>query len=105
MVEILGSIPSGPIHMISRPLSQLRSRITAIDDRLVQLLAKRFSTAGKIATLKKEGGVALVDARRQKEILMRVRKLSRKNGISPLIAQRIFRKIITESEIFMKHGT
>lgn len=57
-------------------LNSLRNKIDKIDQQLVRLLDERAELAGKIGQSKSEGGLAIFDAARQKEVLKKVLKLT-----------------------------
>ena len=55
---------------------ELRSRIDAVDDKLVDLFAERMAIAGDIAKYKKENGIQVVDLKRERQILNKVAEAS-----------------------------
>ncbi|MEO6444086.1 MAG: bifunctional chorismate mutase/prephenate dehydrogenase [Gemmatimonadaceae bacterium] len=52
-----------------RPLPILRSMIDALDRDLLQLIARRMSLVGEVAAAKREGGLKIRDAQRERDVL------------------------------------
>ena len=74
-------------------IAALRLTIDEIDAKILDLINQRLSVAQQIGTAKKQGGIQVIDRRREKDILDR---LQRKNN-GPLDGdglQRIFEAII-----------
>ncbi|MBI2143216.1 chorismate mutase [Candidatus Woesearchaeota archaeon] len=83
-------------------LNKLREEIDAIDERIIQLLGKRFSAAREIAKVKKELGIDVLQPGRELEVIGRVRKAAKAAGISEDFAERLFREIMAESRSMQK---
>lgn len=54
-------------------LNEIRAEINAIDDQLLPLLMRRMDAAGKVAQIKREAGIPVLDAKREQQILDRIR--------------------------------
>lgn len=54
-------------------LNEIRTEINMIDDQLLPLLMRRMEAAGKVAAIKREAGIPVLDAQREQQILDRVR--------------------------------
>jgi len=78
-------------------LENLRDEIDKIDEKLVALLAARFSAAEKIAIEKQKTGKNVFDGDRERKILEKIRRLAREKNFSPAIATRIFENLFHES--------
>lgn len=77
-------------------IRQLRRQIDRLDDRLLNLLVQRLLLARELGLIKRQAGLPLRDAERERQLLER---LSR-NGttlLPPDEIQRIFGKIIEAS--------
>ncbi|WP_165004163.1 MULTISPECIES: chorismate mutase [unclassified Enterococcus] len=59
-------------------LDSLRQTIDAIDQELVRLLEKRMDTVTRVGALKKETGKAVLDERREQQVLAKVAGLLKK---------------------------
>lgn len=53
-------------------IKEIRKRIDATDEQLAGLLAERMKLAADVAAYKKENGMAVYDAQREKEVIERV---------------------------------
>lgn len=71
--------------------------IDAVDRDLLQLLSRRFSLVGEVAEHKREHGLAIRDFKREREILDDRRDRSLPLGISPELADSLFRLIMWAS--------
>jgi chorismate mutase/prephenate dehydratase len=57
-------------------LSELRNQIDEIDRELVELFAKRMKVSSEVASYKREHGMAVLDATRERALLQKVSELS-----------------------------
>lgn len=57
-------------------ITHLRAQIDLIDEKIVNLLNKRFLKCVKLAKIKKMAGRSIIDLKRQRKILNRVKFLS-----------------------------
>lgn len=55
-------------------LNEIRREINDIDDQLLPLLIRRMEAAGKVAEIKREAGLPVLDAGREQQILDRIRQ-------------------------------
>ena len=60
----------------TKNLNDYREQIDRIDEQLVDLFTKRMQIASEIAKLKKVSGIPVLDAKRERELLSRIEKLS-----------------------------
>ena len=60
----------------TKNLNDYREQIDRIDEQLVDLFTKRMQIASEIAQLKKASGIPVLDAKRERELLSRIEKLS-----------------------------
>ncbi|AWR85419.1 chorismate mutase [Meiothermus taiwanensis] len=76
-------------------LEGLRLQINAIDARIVGLLAQRARLAKEAARLA-QGQVPIESKDRQEQIIQHVRYMAEHQGLSPNVAERIYRTILSE---------
>ena len=87
--------------METSDLRSLREKIDAIDEQLIELLAKRFRATDQVGQLKALAGMSAVDLEREQQQAQRHEMLATKNELSPVFAQQVFRLII--GEVVTKH--
>jgi len=76
-------------------LEDTRLQVNAIDARMVVLLAQRARLAREAGRLKQS--LVHIEAKdRQEQIIQHVRYLAEHQGLSPNIAERIYRTILAE---------
>ncbi len=76
-------------------LEDIRLQVNAIDARIVVLLAQRARLAREAARLK-QSPVQIETRDRQEQIIQHVRYLAEHQGLSPNMAERIYRTILAE---------
>jgi len=87
-------------------LAKLRNKIDDVDEKIVGLLAERFRLVGEISKVKVKLKIPVVDAEREKQILVRVKKLAQNykailfkpSGISEGVWRELLGKIVTSHE-------
>ena len=82
--------------MDTSDLTALRSRIDAIDARLIELLAERFRATDAVGRLKASAGLAAVDAAREAQQALRYRALAAQHALSSTLVDQVFRQVIDE---------
>lgn len=75
-------------------LVQLRSRIDEIDKALLRLFIERMNVVKELAVYKREHGASVLDERREKEILEKMRK---SGGAMEPYVEKLFRMLISLS--------
>lgn len=80
-------------------LKTLREEIDIIDDKLVDLIVERSKIIRKIGKLKIDLGEIKSDDRIQ-EVLDRTTQRAMKEGISPSIAQEVFKTLMAQMVYF-----
>ncbi len=78
-------------------MNELRSQIDEIDEGLVTLIARRLGIAKAIGELKHTNGAVIEDLVREKEVLERVMRLARQQGIGDYMAS-LFEELIKTSK-------
>lgn len=87
---------------MQRMLQTLRSEIDAIDERIIDLLARRFAVTRQVGQLKAHHALPAVDAERESAQQLRYEQLARANGLAPALVTGLFRDII--AEVVRCHG-
>lgn len=75
-------------------LAEIRDRLDEVDVRLVQVLADRARLISQVIEFKRARGMAVVDRRREDEMLARVERLAAARGLDPRIARAVLRSVI-----------
>ena len=79
--------------MDKKKLKKARGKIDALDSRIFELIKQRTNVVKKMLKLK-ESKNQIVDQKRIKGILRKIKKKSIKNNIDPKITARIWRSMI-----------
>ncbi|MCB9709037.1 MAG: chorismate mutase [Myxococcales bacterium] len=91
-----------------KDLAELRQRLDAIDEALIQALAQREAVSQEVARLKMGGKHALRDHAREAEILTTLIKRARSAGLDATFVTRLYREIFDHSirmqQDLMSHG-
>lgn len=85
-------------------LLALRNEIDAIDNEVLRLVARRIELVLKIGEYKRERGLPVYDAERERTVLHRLIQLA-PEGLTPEVVQRIFERIIDECRGIEHHHT
>ena len=90
----------------SKKLNKLRKRLDILDNSFIKLIKKRTSLVKQVLLLKKNKN-EIIDKKRIKIILNRIKKKSINKGIDPKITNRIWKNMIWsfinyEKKIFKK---
>jgi chorismate mutase/prephenate dehydratase len=78
-------------------LEQLRGRLDAIDDKIVETVAERQQVIEELARWKTQSGAPLRDLAREQSQLERLSELGRKHGVSAYHVRRLFRELLDYS--------
>ena len=78
-------------------LDELRSELSAVDRRLVELIAERQRLVGDIGRSKQSSGTGTRDYAREKDVLNMGRVQAEQLGIDPDLAENILRQLIRSS--------
>ncbi len=78
-------------------MKNLRKQIDEIDQQIIKLLAERISTAKAIGKFKKEAEMPVYDKKREIDIRSKLKKLSKKNGLSAEFINHLYTHIFIES--------
>ena len=76
-----------------KKLSKIRSELDKLDNLLIKLIKKRTFLVEKVLLLKEKKS-QIVDKKRIREILLNIKKKSKKNNIDPKITNKIWKNMI-----------
>jgi chorismate mutase len=97
MVSFDGAGMGGDSEEGDAILAGVRARIDALDDDLVDLLARRFAAVAEAARLKRPHGIPPLPPRRFAVVLARVAARAEARGLDPEAARRIWEAIHDEA--------
>lgn len=83
-------------------LPVLRAEIDDLDSQILVLLARRIDRVLRIGEYKRERGLAVYDAGRERAVLERLMKQA-PEGLDPQVVRRVFERIIDESRGIEQH--
>ncbi len=78
-------------------MEDYRTRIDAVDERLVGVLAERMALVREVAVYKKEHGVDVHQPDRMRQLFARVRELGDPKGLDPDFVEQLYRDIVDEA--------
>lgn len=80
-------------------MNELRKKIDNVDRQIIKLLSERQSIVKKIAKIKKENNLPIINKEREEEV---IRKAKGMNKINPVFVENLFNLIIKESRRVQK---
>ena len=75
-------------------LSQLREKVDAIDEQILNALNERAKVCRAIGSVKKKNGVQIRDVSRENEIYKRVKESAVKFHLDPIQVEALYREIV-----------
>jgi 4-amino-4-deoxychorismate mutase len=78
-------------------LEALRSEIDAVDEELVDALARRFEIVSRVAEYKSRTGTPMMQSDRVREVGERTAALAQRHGLDPAMVRRLFDLLIEET--------
>ena len=78
-------------------LDELRTNLSSVDSRLIELIAERQKLAGEIGRTKQSTGRATRDFEREKDVLEMARQKAESLSIDPNVAEEVMRALIRSS--------
>jgi len=78
-------------------LEKLRTKIDIVDDKIIDLLAKRMAIASEIGEWKKENNVSILQVERWNQVLARMLGLGEETNLSETFILRLYKAIHQES--------
>lgn len=95
--EILSGLVIRDTVKTTEDLVDLRHQIDEIDDKILEILAKRMRISGEVANYKKEHAMPVLQAGRYDEILTKRSEQGSALGMSPEFVKEVFEAIHAES--------
>jgi chorismate mutase len=87
-----------------RRLEEVRADIGAVDDALVDLLARRLSLAREIGRIKRLRGLPVMDPAREAEVVRRAAAVARERGVDPELVRAVLWRIIDQARFEQTEG-
>lgn len=78
-------------------MEEYRKRINKVDSEIIKLLARRRDLSRLIIRLKNESQSSIRDKAREKELLIQLVKLGKKEGLDSEYVTKVFHEIIENS--------
>jgi chorismate mutase len=75
-------------------IKQLRKRIDAVDEQIMQALSERVKICKAIGSAKKEQGLPTRDVHRENEVYQRVKQKAPKLALDPRQTESVYREIV-----------
>lgn len=79
-------------------LEELRKEIDRIDDEIIMLLSKRKTLVKDIAVLKKTKNAPVFDKEREAQLITRLKKKAKENGLDEDFISRLYDYILKNSK-------
>lgn len=95
--EVLANLVIRDTVKTTEDLADLRHQIDEIDDKILEILAKRMRISGEVAQYKKENSMSVLQAGRYDEILTKRSEQGASMGMSPEFIKEVFEAIHAES--------
>lgn len=89
---------------MSKKLNSIRKLLDETDKTIVEALAKRQELVREISELKLDEQFCIRDAEREEELLEKITKLAREEGLDRYFAEQLFKDIIHHSVRFQTHS-
>ena len=83
-------------------LEDYRKGIDAIDKEILALLKKRYAISADVARFKLQEGKAILDEKREQEIIAEKKRLAEEYGLSSAFIEKLFILIMEESRNIQK---
>jgi chorismate mutase/prephenate dehydrogenase len=75
-------------------LAALREEIAALDDALIDILARRAALAAEIGEIKQRLGLPIMDPAREAEVVRRAAAAARDRGVDPELVRAVLWRVI-----------
>ena len=83
-------------------LDNLREKIDKVDEKIIKLIAKRFSVVEKIKSFKRNNHIPVFQKKREEEILNHVRLLNKNYKLSEKFIIKIWKEMLEESKTYQQ---
>lgn len=84
--------------MIDMTIEEERKKIDKIDNKLIELLAKRLSIVKELGGYKRQNSLEIFDPEREKELILRMEKLARDKQLDPKFVRELMQLILRYSK-------
>lgn len=91
--------------MIMMELEELRKEIDRIDDEIIMLLSKRKTLVKDIAVLKKTKNAPVFDKEREAQLMIRLKKKAKENGLDEDFISKLYSHILENSRDEQENDT
>lgn len=78
-------------------LAEYRAEIDAIDERLIELLGRRYTVCRDVARFKKEKRIPMMQSGRVEQVKERCARLAERHGVDPGFVRELYAVIIGEA--------
>lgn len=78
-------------------LEELRKNIDSIDNKIIELLAKRKDLIKKIAEIKKELNKPVIDQEREQQVIKRIMEKAKESGLDRKFVTSLYNIILENS--------
>jgi chorismate mutase / prephenate dehydrogenase len=85
-------------------LDELRASLTELDEKLLDLVARRQALSEQVASVKRASGRATRDFGRERDVILRARNTAQRLGFSPDLAESLLRQLIQSSLATQEHA-
>lgn len=85
-------------------LDELRTALTELDERLIELVARRQALSEQVASVKRATGRATRDFARERDVILRGRTTAERLGVSPDLAESLLQQLIQSSLATQEHA-
>ena len=79
-------------------LKLIRKNLNKIDQKLVELIAKRQSYMPAVGKYKEQNNLPINQTKREQEIFDSLKKLAKQEKVNPELIQKIFKLIMTDAK-------
>jgi chorismate mutase len=83
-------------------IEEIRKHVDDIDENIIALLNQRKQLVMEIGTEKKSGNKPIVDLRREKQVISKLRRQAKENGLDEDFIESLFKIIIKNSRQVQK---
>jgi len=85
-------------------LDELRTALTELDERLIELVARRQALSEQVASVKRATGRATRDFARERDVILRGRTSAERLGVPPDLAESLLQQLIQSSLATQEHA-
>jgi chorismate mutase / prephenate dehydrogenase len=78
-------------------IEELRAELTALDGKILELVARRQQLSAEVAIVKRAAGLSTRDFQRERDVVLRARTHAERLGIDAQLAESIMRQLIHSS--------